>query len=285
MRKKNKSERSIEDSAALMGIGRANVVERVAAATGEIDSVRTKFEKLCDVQGGGVLLALPALLANGLLKFTEALFKLPKGYYDLTHIFLVLSFMGLSWVKNIEQLRYHSPGEWGKVLGLDRIPEAKTLRGKVSLLADEASVREWGGQLAKYWMDEEPESSGVLYVDGHVRVYHGSKTRLPKRYVARQKLAMRGVTDYWVNDGLGRPFFVISSPFTDGLQSVLFEDIVPRLLHDVPGQPDEAELKENPHCSRFVIVFDREGYSPDLFHKMWKDRIACQTYRKYKYSP
>ncbi|HJO55943.1 MAG TPA: hypothetical protein QF423_04665, partial [Candidatus Scalindua sp.] len=233
---------------------------------------------------GGVLLALPALLMNGLLKFTKALFELPKGYYDLIHIFLVLSFMGLLRVKNIEQLRYYPPGEWGKVPGLDRIPEAKPLRRKVSLLADERSVKEWGGQLAQYWMDKEPESSGVLYVDGHVRVYHGSKTKLPRRYVARQKLAMRGVTDYWVNDGLGRPFFVISSPLTDGLQKVLFNDIVPQLLHDVPGQPDEAELKNNPYCSRFVIVFDREGYSPELFCEMWKNRIACQTYRKYKYS-
>ena len=267
-----------------MGVGCTNVIGRVAAATGEIDSVQTKFETLCDVQGGGVLLALPALLMNGLLKFTKALFELPKGYYDLIHIFLVLSFMGLLRVKNIEQLRYYPPGEWGKVLGLDRIPEAKTLRRKVSLLADERSVKEWGGQLAQYWMDKEPESSGVLYVDGHVRVYHGSKTKLPRRYVERQKLAMRGVTDYWVNDGLGRPFFVISSPLTDGLQKVLFNDIVPQLLHDVPGQPDEAELKNNPYCSRFVIVFDREGYSPELFCEMWKNRIACQTYRKYKYS-
>ncbi len=62
-----------------MGVGCTNVIGRVAAATGEIDSVQTKFETLCDVQGGGVLLALPALLMNGLLKLSKITRPLPDG--------------------------------------------------------------------------------------------------------------------------------------------------------------------------------------------------------------
>jgi len=39
------------------------------------------------------------------------------------------------------------------------------------------------------------------------------------------------------------------------------------------------QLDENPNLNRFIIIFDREGYSPAFFHKMWKDhRIACMTY-------
>ena len=34
-------------------------------------------------------------------------------------------------------------------------------------------------------------------------VYHGSKTELPRRYVASHRLCLRGVTDYWVNDRKG----------------------------------------------------------------------------------
>ncbi len=56
-------------------------------------------------------------------------------------------------------------------------------------------------------MEEYPEMAGILYVDGHVRVYSGNKTSLPKRYVSRQKLCLRGLTDYLVNDALGKPFF------------------------------------------------------------------------------
>ena len=145
----------------------------------------------------------------------------------------------------------------------------------------EEVVKQWSGSLAKSWMEEDPEAAGVLYVDGHVRVYHGSKSKLPRRYVSRQRLALRGITDYWVNDLLGRPFFTISSVFTTGLLDILETDIVPTLLRDVPGQPSLQELTDNPYCSKFLLIFDREGYSPDFFYRLWKQRIACQTYQKF----
>ena len=72
----------------------------------------------------------------------------------------------------------------------------------------------------------------ALYVDGHVRLYHGSQTALPKRHVSRQRLCMRGTTDYWVNDILGQPFFAVERTIDHGLLEVLKSDIVPRLLKD-----------------------------------------------------
>jgi prepilin-type processing-associated H-X9-DG protein len=265
-----------------MGTACTRTLERVAAATGRIDCVEARFDKLCDVKGGGVLFALPALLANGLLKHSDRFFNLPNGYYGLYSIFLLLGFMALARVKNIERLRYLEPGEWGKILGLYRIPEARTLREKVALLSEEEEiVGGWSGALADDWMGGDPDAAGILYVDGHVRIYHGSKTKLPRRYVSRQQLSLRGITDYWVNDALGRPFFTVSSAFTTGLLDTLESDIVPRLCRDVPGQPDVRELEENPYRSRFVLIFDREGYSPDFFQRMWDQHIACQTYQKY----
>jgi hypothetical protein len=62
----------------------------------------------------------------------------------------------------------------------------------------------------------------------------------------------------------------------------LHSDIVPRLLKDVPRQPTDEQLQADPYLSRFVIIFDREGYSPAFFRQMWQDhRIACITYHKY----
>ena len=63
--------------------------------------------------------------------------------------------------------------------------------------------------------------------------------------------------------------------------NVLKADIVPRLLNDIPNQPSSKQLEDDPHLSRFTLVFDREGYSPDFFKNMWTDhRISCLTYRK-----
>ena len=276
-----KSVRSIEDSQADMGMGCSRVMERVAASVGLLEAAPTRFEKCYDVPNGGVLCALPALLINGLLRHTEEYFSLPKGYYGLIHIFLFLALMALARVKNVEQLKSDSPGEWGNILGLDRAPEVRTLRGKIKQIAEAGKVSEWGGVLSKEWMESDPEAAGVLYIDGQVRVYNGSQTKLPKRYVARQKLCLRAMIDYWVNDQQGRPFFVITTALTSGLLDMLKNEIVPRLLEDVPKQPTEDELKVDRYLHRFVMIFDREGYSPVFFRQMWQKRIACQTYHKY----
>ena len=107
------------------------MVERVAAAMGELSEAPTHFIPSLDVPNGGLLWSLPALLANGLLGRTKEFFSLPKGFYSLIHIFLLLAFMALGRIKSVEQLRFNSPGELGNLLGLDRIPEVRTLREKI----------------------------------------------------------------------------------------------------------------------------------------------------------
>ena len=151
--------------------------------------------------------------------------------------------MALCRIKTVEQLQYQPPGELGKLLGLDRVPEVRCLRHKLAALSLDDGPEKWAGLLSRDWLKAEPELAGALYVDGHVRLYHGSQTALPKRYVSRQRLCLRGTTDYWVNDILGQPFFAVERPIDQGLLEVLQSDIVPRLLKEVPGQPTEAELK------------------------------------------
>ena len=264
-----------------MGMGCTRVVERVCASVGLLSEAPSQFENAESVAQGGVLWALPALLANGLMRHTGTFFQLPKGFYSLIQVLLLLGYMALARIKTIEQLQYHPAGEWGKLLGLDRIPEVRTLREKVKALAQPKAVSEWSQTLSREWMEQEPDAVGFLYVDGHVRVYHGAQTKLPRRYVARQRLCLRGMTDYWVNDELGRPFFVVSSPFTSGLLDMLRNDIVPRLLAEVPGQPSKEELEANPLLPRFTLVFDREGYSPEFFLDMHHWGVACLTYHKF----
>jgi len=265
-------------------MGCTRVVERVCASLGGGQSAPARFAPALDVAQAGVLWALPALLANGLLRHLDEFFQLKKGYYSLRQIFILLAFMALCRIKAVERLRYNPPGEWGKLLGLDRIPEVRTLRLKLEELS-QGEVGPWSAQLSQEWLEGEPEAAGLLYVDGRVSVYHGHQTQLPRRYVSRERLCLRGLTDYWVNDRLGRPFFVVSTPFSDGIVAMLREQIVPRLLREVPGQPDAAALAENPLAHRFVLIFDREGYSPEFFRELWEQRIACQTYRKGSIEP
>jgi hypothetical protein len=262
-------------------MGATDTAGRLLASVFKSGPQDPTFCSCLDVSNGGVLLGLPGLLSMGLLRHTEKYFQLPNGYYRLDSIFLLLAFMALARIKTIEYLRYCSPGEWGKLLGLDRIPEVKTLREKVHRLVENDQASQWGGELSLDWMGMFPESSGVLYIDGHVRVYNGSKTELPRHYVARQKLCLRATTDYWVGAMDGQPFFMVNKAVDPGLLTVLIEEIVPRLEHDIPCQPSLFELAEEKYLTRFTMVFDREGYSPDFMLKMKVRRIACLTYHKY----
>ncbi len=262
-----------------MGVATTDVDLRVLAAVGKISEAPTRFLSCDDVSFGGVLLALPALISCGLLKYCSRFFSLPKGYYSLSHIFLMLAFMTLCRIKSIEGLSSCAPGEWGKLLGLDRCPATKTMREKIELLC--AGADEWSAQLCEDWMVEDPAQAGILYIDGHTRVYHGKQTKLPRHHVARQRLCMRATTDYWVNGFNGIPFFKVNCAVDPGMIKVLENEIVPTLEKTVPNQPTEDKLKKDRLLSRFRIVFDREGYSPGFFKRMNKKRIACQTYRKF----
>jgi hypothetical protein len=130
-------------------------------------------------------------------------------------------------------------------------------------------------------MEAQPESAGTLYIDGHVRVYHGQLTQLPRRYVARQRLCLRGTTDYWVNAMDGQPFFAVTQAADPGLLKVLEEQIVPRLLTEVPHQPSAEALAANRYLARWTMIFDRAGYSPEFFARQWEQRIAVITYHKF----
>ena len=266
-----------------MGNATTRSLERVAAAMGALESAPIEFQPTCDVAQGGVLLALPALLAAGLLRYTPQLYRLPPGFYGIESIFLLLGMMALARIRSLEQLRYQAPGEWGKLLGLDRIPEVRTLRAKLKLLCqDLGRAMRWNAELAKEWIARQNAAELYFYCDGHVRVYHGEQTALPRHYVARERLCLRATTDYWINAMDGQPFLYVNKEVDPGLIATLKQDVIPWLEASVASTPEQQRrLAEDPRAHRFTVVFDREGYSPELFEQLWEKRIAILTYHKF----
>ncbi len=268
-----------------MGYGTTRSLERVAAAMGVLEAAPIIFEPARDVPQGGVLLALPGLLAMGLLRHSSELYALPAGFYGLHSIFLLLALMALARIPSLEQLRYVAAGEWGNLLGLDRIPEVRTLREKLKLLCAEGGrAARWNAALAEEWITQhEQEAHGLaFYVDGHVRVYHGELTKLPRHYVARQRFYLRATVDYWVNALDGEPFFYINKEVDHGLVQTLRQDVLPWLRsHALLSTEQQARMQADARVPRFTVIFDREGYSPELFLELQKERIAALTYHRY----
>ena len=76
--------------------------------------------------------------------------------------------MALSRIKTVEKLRGQAPGEFGKILGLDRVPEVRCLRKKMDELSADNAAELWAAHLGRHWMQADTEAAGTLYVDGHV---------------------------------------------------------------------------------------------------------------------
>ncbi|MBF0408652.1 MAG: hypothetical protein HQM10_14990 [Candidatus Riflebacteria bacterium] len=70
------------------------------------------------------------------------------------------------------------------------------------------------------------------------------------------------------------PFFVVPKAVTDGLSSVLLNEIVPELLKMLPNQPSAEELKADSLLHRFVIVFAPEGSTYSLPSALREKRIG-----------
>ena len=179
--------------------------------------------------------------------------------------------MALCRIKNPEQLKKHSPGEFGKLLGLDRIPEVNYFRTKLAQIIDQAKTDELHIMLFRSWVEELPEM--FFYIDGHIRVYHGKKANLPKRFVSRQKLCLSGTTEFWVNDQQGLPLMVLTGELNEKLK-VAIEQVIPKIRNEITAAPQEDQPV-------FTLVFDREAYEPKWFIKLWEEyRVAVITYRK-----
>lgn len=263
-----------------MGVGASRTGQRVLAAGGGLATTPVEFEPCQSVPQAGVLVLLPFLEQSGLFSFREHYQELDSGYYYIDCIILFLAFMYLRRIKNPEQLKYHSPGEFGKILGLDRVPEAKCLRSKLRQLCEQEGSEAWNMALAKRWATHEENE--FYYIDGHIQVYSGYKATLGKKHVSRQKLCLPGIQEFWVNNPDGLPYFYVTGQVNEKLLQTLKADIIPRLLTQMPARYTEQELQQDPGLPRFTLVFDREAYSPVFFQTLWQDhRIAVITYRKY----
>jgi transposase len=241
--------------------------DRQLAYLGLLKDAAPLFRDGSSIPGAGVLLALPCLIESGLLRISRKLYgEIGPAFYGLRTTLLTLLLMALLRIKRPEHLKERDPAAFGRLLGLDRAPEVKTLRRRLTCLAARHCAEQLGAELARVRVDQRGHLMGFLYVDGHVRAYHGQRSISSNAYVARRHLAMPASTDYWINDSSGDPLLVITGEIDAALTKAM-----PGLLREVREVVGERKV---------TIVFDRGGWSPKLFATMIKDGFDVLTYRK-----
>ena len=112
---------------------------------------------------------------------------------------------------------------------------------------------------------------GFLHVDGHTRVYYGTRN-LPKAHIARLHMAAHASAETWIGDAEADPLFVITALPGASLAGALTR-LIPQ-LRAVLGP------RRKP-----TVIFDRGGWSPTVFKAMIDAGLHILTYRKAPFDP
>ena len=245
----------------------ARTAERVAARFGDLIEAPVVLTEGAQLPLAGLLLALPAVQMTGLLSVAGEVFgSMRKGFYGLRVTLLMGVFMALLREPRAEGATRLRPADLGRLLGLDRAPEVKTLRRELAELASHGKSGELQAALGAHHATMRPDAVGFLYVDGHVRVYSGTR-QLPKTHIARMRIAGPATEETWVGDSDGDPVMVITGSPSQSLAAE---------LHRL--RPDQrAVLGPGRRCT---VVFDRGGYSPHVFTEIIAAGFDLLTYFK-----
>jgi hypothetical protein len=215
----------------------------------------------------GLLLALPALAGTGLLECARATYgRLRDGFYGLEVMLILLVFLALLREPRAEGATRVSPAALGRVLGLDRAPEVKTIRRKLGELAAIGRADQLIMALARHHAAARPAALGFLYADGHARAYFGTRD-VQKMHVARLKFPGPATEETWVTDAGGDPVFMVVAEPSQSLAGQL-RGLLPQ-LRQVVGEG-----------RRVTVCFDRGGWSPALFADITSAGFDLLTYRK-----
>jgi transposase len=241
--------------------------ERVAARFGDLLEAPVVITQGAQLPLAGLLLALPALEMTGLLPVAAEVFPpMRKGFYGLRATLLMGVFLALLREPRAEAATRIRPADLGRLLGLDRAPEVKTLRRKLAELAGHGKGATLQAALGRHHATARPDAVGFLYLDGHVRVYTGTR-KLPKTHIARMRIAGPATEETWVAGADGDPVMVITAAPSQSLAAELA-----RLLPDL-----RALIGPDRPCT---VVFDRGGYSPQVFTEIIAAGFDVLTYFK-----
>jgi hypothetical protein len=245
--------------------------ERVAARWGQLTHAEPVFAPAARVPLVGLLLALPALEATGLRGCAATVFgQLRNGFYGLDTMLIEGVLRALAGEPRAEGSTRVDPVALGRVLGLDRAPEVKTIRRKVTALAATGRAEELLAAMAAAHLTRldksNPDLVAVFYVDGHVRAYQGAR-KVAKTHLSRLRFPAPATVETWVSDASGDPVLVVMA---DPGASLAME--LRRLLPDLRAAVGDAR--------RVLIGFDRGGWSPALFAHMDTQGFDVLTWRK-----
>ena len=249
--------------------GRTNASWRPSVCS---DGAPTRFETCRDVSFGGVLCALPALAANGLFRHIHDGLAQLRGYYSTLHVIDPVGPHGAVPHQGRRAVAVPAPGRVGQAVGAG--PRS---RGPLS-----------AAQAGRPESRRRPEEMGRAAVP---RLAGGRRRNWPAPCMSTGTFASIMAARPTCPNAMSRdsdcacggpPTTGSTTPWasrssrsngrsTTGCWRRCAATSCRVCSRRSPASRRRPSSRPTAIASRFVILFDREGYSPEFFKEMWQD--------------
>jgi transposase len=214
----------------------------------------------------GLMLFYPALQVVGLLELAAQVYQLAGMVrFGVQQVFTELFCLAVLQEPSVERVKHVLRSDLGAVMGSGQAACVKTLRRKLDELSLQRKAVHLGTLLARHWLEVGLVNASYLYVDGHVKVYNGTRL-VPEVWNSHRRMPLPGIVQYFVNDLRGRPLLVVT------------EEVRGNLAKSLPSVI--GAIRQVVGDQRFTVIFDRGGYDGQLFKWLVEQGLDFITYQR-----
>jgi hypothetical protein len=207
---------------------------------------------------GGLLFA-PMLERYEFLPTLKRVIDIPTHEgYSLDELCLTLLYLDMFGFRSMEDFKRAYPEEFGMLVGRGQSPSLFTLRRFLHKVREQGQSEALIDEFAVSYLKHGQARWGVMYIDGHFLPYHGIYP-IKKGWHGVRKIPMKGSYNFLAVDEVFRPWlFLIRSASEDLLRKI------PELIEKAKKLGRAAGLSREA-VEDLIVLFDREGYSAELY--------------------
>lgn len=207
---------------------------------------------------GGLLLT-PLLARYRFLPTLSKVITIPAHEgCSLEELALTLFYLDLFGFRSLEDFKRAYPEEFGVLMGRTHSPSLFTLRRFLHQVRELGKGEALIEAFAQSYLQSGLAQWGVMYIDGHFMPYYGLYP-ITKGWHGVRQMAMKGSYNFLVVDERCSPWlFLIRSSSEDLLQKI------PELIEKAKRLGEQAGVTPE-RLEQLIVVFDREGYSAELY--------------------
>jgi hypothetical protein len=178
--------------------------------------------------------------------------------YSFEELCTTLFYLDVFGFRSLEDFKRVYPEEFGLLIGRSTSPSLFTLRRFLHKVRELNKSEELIDEFALMYLNSGIAKWGVLYIDGHFLPYYGIYP-ITKGWHGVRKIPMKGSYNFIGVDAKFTPWmFLVRSSSEDLLQKI------PEMLEKVKRIGRDIGLSEQV-VDDIILVFDREGYSAELY--------------------